>query len=312
MDVLGKPVDASIFERDTSYLDYIRFLTGGDALNAAINLKKLGADVVVSGLVGCDNGGDIILKEYARHNIDHHLVEARSDVKTTVSLVLCDRTGERRFLCHVDSTQRYDASNITDDVLRAADAIYIGSMMGLPALENGRLRDLFARARGLNVLTAMDMTQPADDRWLERIEDALPFTDLCIPSYGEAASITGETDPRRAAAFLRDRGVKLAGVKLGEKGCYIDDGESPFFLPAIRCENPLDLTGAGDSFSSAFLFGRIQKWSALECARFATAMSYSCIQSLGASTHPASFDSISKIVAENAALLVPKKSIDEL
>ena len=296
MDILVKPVDISLFENDTNYPDSIDFLTGGDALNVAINLGKLGAKVSVSGLVGRDSGGDLILRDFDKNGVDRKLVEIRDDVQTTVSIVMSCKNGERHFICRPDSTLRYDASVLTEEVLSDAKLLYIGSTMALPALEGPALRDLLRRARSLGVLTAMDATQPPDDHWLERIDCALPYVDLFIPSYGEAVHLTGQSDPASAARFLRERGVNLAGVKLGENGCYIDDGQAPFFLPAIRLENPVDLTGAGDAFMSGFLYGYTQGFTARECAKFATAMSYNCIQSLGASTHALTRDSIQDIV----------------
>lgn len=296
LDILVKPVDVSLFENDTNYADSIDFFTGGDALNVAINLGKLGAKVSVSGLVGRDNGGDLILRNFDKAGIDRKLVEIRDDVQTTVSIVMICKNGERHFICCPDSTLHYDASILTDEVLSDAKLLYIGSAMALPALEGPTLRNLLRRAHNLGVVTAMDATQAPDDCWLERIDCALPYVDIFIPSYDEAIHLTGHSDPVFATRFLREHGVKLAGVKLGENGCYIDDGYAPFFLPAIRLENPMDLTGAGDAFMSGFLYGYTQGFTTRECTKFATAMSYNCIQSLGASTHTLTRDSIQAIV----------------
>lgn len=292
MDILVKPVDTSLFERDTTYPDSIEFLTGGDALNVAVNLARLGTEVFVSGLVGNDVGGLMVLRDLDRCGADHTLVEICDDVSTTVSIVMNCPDGERHFVCKLDSTQRYDGSRLTNDTLRDVAALYIGSVMALPGLENGVLAEIFARAKSFGVLTAMDATQSPDDRWITRIEGVLPYTDIFIPSYGEAVCLTGERDPARAAAFLREKGVKLAGVKLGEDGCYIDDGRSPFRMPALRCDKPVDLTGAGDAFMSGFLYAYTQGEPVRECAKLATAMAFSCIGSLGASTHNPTLEGI--------------------
>lgn len=292
MDIVVKPVDAKLFERDTTHVANMEFLTGGDALNVAVNLAKLGENVRACALVGEDSAGALIRRTLAQSGADCAGILVDPAVHTSVSIVMNRPDGERHFVCHLDSTERYDASNISDADLHDARALYIGSMMALPGLEGGVLKALFERCKAHGVLTAMDATASTDGRWLERIEDVLALTDVFVPSRGEAERITGTQDPVQAAQFLRDCGVCVTGVKLGERGCYIDDGVSPFFLPAIRCENPVDLTGAGDAFMSGFLYGILRGWSTSASARFATGMSYSTIQLLGASTHSPTVESI--------------------
>ena len=49
MDIIASPVGREVFERDTVYPDKIAYSAGGDALNVAINLAKLGAKVAIAG-----------------------------------------------------------------------------------------------------------------------------------------------------------------------------------------------------------------------------------------------------------------------
>lgn len=295
MDIIVKPVSPALFEVDSSYVKSMDFLTGGDAMNVAVNLGKLGLDVHACGLVGDDVGGKKVIDDLDKNGVNRDLVEVREGITTTISLVMGRSDGERHFVCLIDSTDKYDGRGLKE-ALDGAKALYIGSMMALPGLENGVLRDIFIEAQKKGVLTAMDATGGPEILNLKRIEDVLPYTDIFIPSEGEAIGITGESDPVKAAKFLRDRGVKIAGVKLGEKGCYIDDGKDPFFLPAMLCENPVDLTGAGDAFMSGFMYGILEGWPLRECAKFATATSYNCIQCVGASTHQMTADSIRSLV----------------
>lgn len=292
MDIVVKPVDEGIFGRDATYVDHIDLLCGGDALNVAVNLGKLGERVRASALVGADAAGELVRKTLSDCGVDCSLLTVDPKLNTSVSVVMARPDGERSFVCRLDSTQRYDASGIRDEDLDDAGAVCIGSVMALPALEGGPLRDLFERCRARGVLTAMDATGADDGRWPERIADVLPFTDLFLPSLREAVAFTGTEDPVLAARTLRERGVRIAGVKLGEKGCYIDAGDEAFFLPALPCPRPVDLTGAGDAFMAGFLYGMLRGWALARCAGFATALSNSCIRSLGASTHQPDPDEI--------------------
>ena len=46
-----------------------------------------------------------------------------------------------------------------------------------------------------------------------------------MPNAFELELLTGETDYTEGAALMIDLGVKIVAVKLGEKGCYVTDGE---------------------------------------------------------------------------------------
>lgn len=299
MDIIVKPVDKSIFDNDTNRVDCIEFLTGGDALNVAVNLAKLGENVRAAALLGNDTAGDLVRKNLAECGVDCSVLDIRPEISTSVSLVMTRPDGERSFACKLDSTDRFDASSITDEILDSAKAVYIGSVMELPGLEGGPLKALFEKCRARGILTAIDATGSKDCVWLERIQDFLPLTDVFIPSQNEAFKITGTNDPVVSAKFLRDCGVRIAGVKLGEKGCYIESEHESFFMPSIHCDNVVDLTGAGDAFMSGFVYGILQDWPLKECAKFGTGMSYSTIQSIGASSHN---PSVEKILAYTHAL----------
>lgn len=299
MDIIVKPVDKSVFDNDTNRVDSIEFLTGGDAMNVAVNLAKLGEKVQASALLGTDAAGDLVQKTLSLNGVDCSILDVNPEVKTSVSLVLTRPDGERNFACKLDSTDHYNASKITDEVLDNAKALYIGSVMELPSLEGGPLKKLFEKCRERGILTAIDAAGSKDCDWLAHIEDFLPLTDVFIPSQGEAVRITGTEDPIASARFLRNKGVRIAGIKLGEKGCYIESENESFFLPSIHCSNVVDLTGAGDAFMSGFVYGILQNWSIKDCAKFGTGMSYSAIQSLGASSHNPTVD---KILSYAAAL----------
>ena len=144
MDIVVKPVDAKLFERDTTHVANMEFLTGGDALNVAVNLAKLGENVRACALVGEDSAGALIRRTLAQSGADCAGILVDPAVHTSVSIVMNRPDGERHFVCHLDSTERYDASNISTLVYDAERSI--GSMMALPDWR-GVLKALFEPAR---------------------------------------------------------------------------------------------------------------------------------------------------------------------
>ena len=130
----------------------------------------------------------------------------------------------------------------------------------------------------------MDTAWDFDDIWLPKIEAALPFVDLFMPSYDEAVKLSGQTEPEKIAEFFLDKGVKNVIIKLGADGAYIksEDVDGKVF-PTYRSIKPIDTTGAGDSFCAGFLAGLSQGWNFEESAKLANAVGTHCIMAVGAS-----------------------------
>jgi sugar/nucleoside kinase (ribokinase family) len=64
--------------------------------------------------------------------------------------------------------------------------------------------------------------------------------------------------------------LEIIALKRGSKGCTVFTRDGRFDL-GVHQIDPIDPTGAGDSFDAAFLCGLIEKKSVEECARMATA-----------------------------------------
>ncbi|NIM45896.1 MAG: sugar kinase, partial [Nitrososphaeria archaeon] len=59
-------------------------------------------------------------------------------------------------------------------------------------------------------------------------------------------------------------GVEVVGVKLGERGCYVTDGEEQCVVEPYKVE-VVDSTGAGDAFCAGFLYGLLGGRALREC-----------------------------------------------
>ena len=80
---------------------------------------------------------------------------------------------------------------------------------------------------------------------------------------------------------LNDRGCMVVTTK-GKAGCQIFDPKGGSVeVPAFEVQ-PVDTTGAGDTFNSSFLYGLTQGWSIEESARFANGAAARAILHRGA------------------------------
>ena len=104
------------------------------------------------------------------------------------------------------------------------------------------------------------------------IEAAFRLTDIALPTLSDARDVFGDRTEDRTARRLIDSGVGEFVLKNGDKpvlvfGDGIHGKVSPTKPPRL-----VDTTGAGDSFSGAYLAGRILKLDPLSAARLGHAV----------------------------------------
>ena len=110
---------------------------------------------------------------------------------------------------------------------------------------------------------------------------SLQHVDLFTPALAEARGITGEDDPVRAAAWLRDRGAGAVAITLGADGCYASGPGFDGYVPAPAVAE-VDGTGSGDAFAAGLLYGTLAGWDLERAARFACAAGALATTAVGA------------------------------
>lgn len=286
MDVLARPVDFSALYTGSQPMQDIRISYGGDALNEAAVLAKLGVTVDLISKVGLDEAGSNILHYMEELGITREHVIVDEQTCSPVNIVLVDPQGERYFLTDPASCLRRLSE---EDVMRyledAADIVSFASIFVSPLLPAEALERIFRKIKEKpgRILTA-DMTKAKNGEQLEALAGVLPYVDYLFPNEEEISLLTGCSDPFENAARLVDMGVKTAVIKLGEKGCLIRTKEECLQIPACPVEHVVDTTGAGDTFAAGFLYGLSQGMPLRECACMAAAAASLTVENVGATT----------------------------
>ncbi len=258
---------------------------GGCASNAAMDLAKLGVPAALCCKVGKDSFGDFVLAQASAAGVDVSGVIQDPSVSTTSSVVCVSSDGERSFLYNPGSTSAFRKEDVPEQLLEECGIVFVAGAMLLSSFDGKPCSEVLARARALGKFTVMDTAWDFDDRWLPKIEEALPGLDLFMPSYEEAARLSGKTDVSEIADFFFSLGVKNVIIKIGKDGAYFcPAAEERFTLPTYRNIKPVDTTGAGDSFCAGFLCGLAQGWDFRKSGAFANAVGTHCIMAIGAST----------------------------
>lgn len=100
----------------------------------------------------------------------------------------------------------------------------------------------------------------------------LAYTDILKLNEHEMEVITHSKNPRTVALQLADMGVKEVIITLGSYGSLIYCEGQFYEVPAYKPQVLVDATGCGDTYSTGYLWMRMQGASCEEAGRFAAAM----------------------------------------
>lgn len=283
-DTLLSPVPSNILTLGSVRIDKPSVCCGGDALNVAIGLAKLGNSVSVAGRVARDANGKFILNECNKYGIHASGVVYEEECATAASYALIDENGERHFLSEKSIFEKLSGEDISDEAIEEADMIYIGSAMAMRKMDEGGIKDVFLRAHRLGKMTVMDAAYNLEDPerdWLSYLAPAFMETDVFFPSMDEAVKITGQTDPELIAECFKKFPMKAFGVKMGAKGCFVTDFKEKRFIKCPEGLPVVDTTGAGDSFMAGLMTGLARGLDVFSGSEFASCVASKNVGSIG-------------------------------
>ena len=116
----------------------------------------------------------------------------------------------------------------------------------------------------------------------EAIAEALEVTDIALPTFPDEEMLYGDASPEATAKRLEQAGVAEIVVKNGDQPALISHYEKLETVPATQVSDPLDTTGAGDSFNGAYLSARLLGIPPVEAAKRAHKVAGAVVRVRGA------------------------------
>ena len=242
----------------------------------------------VAGKVGADRFGDFLVELLDVRGVDRRRCRTGPGAPTSATVALVGSDGTRTFLHVAGANGALRAEELDSGLIYAGRALHAAGQLVMPALDGEPFGALLAEASSCGLVTSLDTVFDATGRW-ERVLPSLPHVDLFTPSLEEAHGITGESDPARAAEWLRERGAGAVAITLGSEGCFASGPgfEGRVTAPAVtevdgdrlgrrvrgrfavrhacrvelRARNPLRLCGRGALATTAVRANEGRAWS---------------------------------------------------
>lgn len=245
---------------EEGFASTLRTEIGGGAAITSSGLARLGMNVAVLGVVGSEDGIWIV-KRLMAAGVNASALEMHQSEPSghTVSVSTPE---DRVFFTYYGANEQL-TSLIKEKEARAlmASARHVHFACGPdPVLDAALFRELRRRNCNLSIDVGWHET------WLTDPDsyDLLRLVDIFFPNEREGELMTGASEPSKILQALAAKGVPRVALKLGAKGAMLDWEGQIFRTPPFPVE-PLDTTGAGDSFDAGFIYGWLQGAPPEEC-----------------------------------------------
>ena len=240
---------------------------GGDTLNTALHLARLGHAVSYLTALGDDPFAGTMRAAWSREGMDTALVLTLPDRRTGLYAISTDAHGERRFsYWRGESAARalFAAPDIERalEQVREADLLFVSliSLAILPEVGRERVLALAAEVRARGGQLAFDgnyrpslwESAEAACRWRDR---AAGVADFGFPSLDDETALGVAGGGAAVREHWLRQGCGEVLVKLGAEGAMAPDGT--VLRPPAELR-PLDTSGAGDAFDAGYLGVRLR------------------------------------------------------
>ncbi|UVK36610.1 ribokinase [Mesorhizobium sp. AR10] len=211
---------------------------GGKGANQAVAAARTGADVRFRAAIGNDAAGSWIREQLSRDLDAGHLTTL--SLQSDRSTIMVDARGENLIVTGASCAAAFDPladTGFARSIERGDIMVIQGNLH--PDVTTACLR----AARGAGAMTIFNPSPLAAG-----FAPPLSAVSLAIANAGEAAQLTGASDPAEAARELIRQGADTAIVTLGAHGCLVADGEGSVDRIAAPKVTVVDTSGAGDVF----------------------------------------------------------------
>ena len=263
-------------------------VTPGAAGTIANNLAALGAGhVAVLGMVGDDGFGYELRSALASRAISHELlVDARGVPTFTYTKLINVQTGEED-LPRVDFVY---TSPLPESVERELSARLERAASGYDAI---LISDQAETSHGgvvtplmRDCIERLALTHPEKLIWVDSRLRAEHFRHAVVKpnqQEAEAASVRvlGRVDYPELRRHMQ---APLLIVTHGDKGALVVDERGEQWIPAKAVANPVDICGAGDSFSAGAAMALVVTGDAVQATRFGNLVAGITIMKKGTGT----------------------------
>ena len=245
---LGDAIVDLVRERADAFVPH----PGGATANTCVVAARLGARVALAGSAGDDEWGRWLRSRLAAEGVSLDWFALVEDAPTAVAFVMVDGAGEPSYLLYGGGAQVVPAP----EAVESCEALVLSSNTLVDEGERAATLAVRERALELERPVVFDPSLrlhrwPHPGRAASVARECVPGAFLVKANRAEAQALTGEEDPRRAAAGLLAAGARNVVITLGAAGAILR-GEVRGDVSGEPAE-VVNSAGAGDALLGVLL-----------------------------------------------------------
>ncbi|SOC43970.1 sugar/nucleoside kinase (ribokinase family) [Ureibacillus acetophenoni] len=243
-----------VVQYGTSNPSDISISVGGVARNVAENLGRLGSNVKLITLMGKDQDA-LFIEEASKAYVDLDLVVKLDEEKTGSYSAILNPDGE--LVLGLANMSIYDL--LLPNVLKQFEVTLLNTSCIIADLNCPKETVEYLREIAINRDIKFTIV-PVSSSKMKNMPDDLKGVAYFICNLDEAESylnirIEKDEDYKKAVQLLLEDGAENVVLTLGERGVYIGNSSGIKHLKPIRVNKVQDVTGAGDAFVGATMYG---------------------------------------------------------
>ncbi len=234
----------------------IKKTSGGSIANSIITLACLGAKTSFCSLIGEDEDGELYKKEMEKLGIFITKPKERYEGDTGSSIILITEDAERTMSTHLGINELIDKNSLDKETLSNSKWLYIEGFLFSSKKGRELIKEAIKVSKENNVKVALSLSDVFIVKsFKEPLTEAIRDSNLIFSNLNEAKELTSGSNLDSVVRELKNMAKDFV-VTLGKDGSFSKIGKEQIRAKAYKTK-ALNTTGAGDTFSGAFLFGLI-------------------------------------------------------
>ncbi|QEH62264.1 fructokinase [Spiroplasma chinense] len=234
---------------------------GGAPLNVACSVGYLGGDVSFVGAIGNDSNGKKIEEMLSKYKVDLKNVQVLEDRNTSLAYVSIYDEGERNFEFKLDADQKLSFKPIEDE-FGNYDIVHLGSATSLLSDEvKKNYKEILKRAVEEKMFISFDpnwrnlLWKEDKETFKKEVEPFLKAAHLVKLSEEELQIVSEISDNKLGLEKIMKLYPQAAFIiTLGSNGSLFGYQGVTKHYEIQKSQNPVDTTGAGDSFIAYIVY----------------------------------------------------------
>ncbi len=271
-DIFSSPLARLPEPGELVLCDKIAVFPGGNALNTAIALCRLGENVAVAGSIGDDSLSRLLLDQIQAQGLDVRGLRREPAGRTASTFILRAEGEDWRFIHSLGVAATFTGEYVSPELIPDNGIMLVGGYLKLGAWDDNELADLMRHVWQRNCKVVLNICI-AQDSGVDpgRCLPLLEHVDIFVPNEEEASILTGEVVPMLQAKALLDAGAGAVVITRGAQGLFADDGKRTVEMGIFKVP-VVDPSGCGDCFTAGLIAGMNRGWDFVHVLEFPSAV----------------------------------------